>query len=164
MPEGPGFDYGKLMQRALRGLMVEVLGRVAEEGLPGDHHFYISFDTTHPGVDMAEWLHEAYPEEMTIVMQEWFEDLAVMGDRFQVTLSFRETPHTLVVPFDAVRTFVDPSVEFGLKFDAQESGEEEIQPPAMLPAPDEPEEVDVPDEEEAPSSAEVVSLDTFRRT
>ncbi|MEM7237324.1 MAG: ClpXP protease specificity-enhancing factor SspB [Pseudomonadota bacterium] len=166
MPDHAGFDYGKLMQRALRSLMVEVLGRVAEDGLPGDHHLYISFDTTHPGVDMADWLHDAYPDEMTIVMQEWFEDLAVMGDRFQVTLSFRDTPHTLVVPFDAVRTFVDPSVEFGLKFDAHDSSEDEEYLPPVLVAAAEPEETapetEEPDEGDA-TSADVVSLDTFRK-
>lgn len=163
MPDHAGFDYGKLMQRALRSLMVEVLGRVAEDGLPGDHHLYISFDTTHPGVDMADWLHDAYPDEMTIVMQEWFEDLAVMGDRFQVTLSFRDEPHTLVVPFDAVRTFVDPSVEFGLKFDAHDSDEDEALPPAMLVGPEADEEPDETVEDGDATSAEVVSLDTFRK-
>ncbi|MBY8974646.1 hypothetical protein KHP62_02435 [Rhodobacteraceae bacterium NNCM2] len=171
MADHAGFDYGKLMQRALRGLMVEVLGRVAEEGLPGDHHFYISFETSHPGVVMPDWLHEAYPDEMTIVLQEWFEDLAVMGDRFQVTLSFRDAPQTLVIPFDAVKTFVDPSVEFGLKFDGHESnedGEFEEVPPALLAGSDDDEARAEEDGEkdadkEASRSAEVVSLDTFRK-
>jgi hypothetical protein len=68
-------------------------------------------------VDIADWLRERYPDEMMIVLQEWFEDLAVMGDRFRVTLNFSNQPETLVIPFDSVKTFVDPSAKFGLKFD-----------------------------------------------
>ena len=155
-------NYGRMMQRALRGLMSEVLGLVAEEGLPGDHHFYIGFDTTHPGVDMADWLHERYPEEMTIVLQDWFDDLAVMGDRFRVTLNFSNNLQTLVVPFDAVKTFVDPSAEFGLKFDAQEASED---PDEEHGSDDEPPDHDPdPDNGGGGPAADVVSLDKFRRT
>ena len=100
--------------------MAEVLSQVAREGLPGKHHFFITFDTTHPGVDMAASLKARYPKEMTIVLQEWFADLAVMKDRFSVTLNFGDVPEPIVVPFEAVKTFVDPSVEFGLRFDAHE--------------------------------------------
>ena len=113
-------NYGQLMYRALRQLMAEVLAQVAREGLPGEHHFFITFDTTHPGVDMAASLRERYPDEMTIVLQDWFEDLAVMKDRFTVTLNFGNQPEPIVVPFEAIKTFVDPSVEFGLRFEPHE--------------------------------------------
>ena len=152
-----GLNYGRMMQRALRGVMAEALGEVAENGLPGAHHFYISYDTSHPGVDMPDWLRDRFPEEITIVLQHEFSDLAVTPDRFMVSLSFSDRLATLVVPFDAVKTFVDPSVEFGLKFDGHDSEEEA-------------------EGEEAPSGEEergaegqrttgdVVSLDQFRKT
>ena len=163
-------NYGHLMQRAMRRMMAEVLGTVAENGLPGNHHFYISFETSHPGVDIPDWLHEAHPDEMTIVMQDWFDDLAVTPDRFSVTLNFSNRTETLVIPFAAVRTFVDPSVKFGLKFDAHEAGEAELD--ALLPDDDEEQSFEAdegPDERPAArkrepgSSADVVSLDRFRK-
>ena len=116
-------NYGQLMHKAFAPLMAEVLAQVAREGLPGKHHFFITFDTTHPGVDMAPSLRARYPKEMTIVLQDWFADLAVMKDRFSVTLNFGDVPEPIVVPFEAVKTFVDPRVEFGLRFDAHEDGE-----------------------------------------
>ncbi len=162
MPADQGLNYGQLMQKAMRGMMAEVLGYVAENGLPGEHHFYIGFDTQHPGVDIPEWLHETYPEEMTIVLQEWFEDLAVTADRFTVTLNFSDRAQTLVIPFDAVQTFVDPSVKFGLKFDAQEALDDDV---PDLPEDDEPEDKE-PEGVGAGASdqgADVVSLDKFRK-
>ena len=163
MNERIGIDYGRFMARAMRGVMAEVLGHVAENGLPGDHHFYITFDTTHPGVDLPGWLVERYPEEMTIVMQDWYDDLAVMGDRFRVTLNFSNRPETLVIPFDAVSTFVDPSVRFGLKFDDHEPEEAgEFQgAPEQAEAKAEAEGEEEPQEDRG--SADVVSLDTFRK-
>ena len=169
MTDSKGFDYGRLMKKALRGLMVEVLGEVAENGLPGEHHFYIGIDTTHPGVDMPEWLRARHPEEMVIVLQEWFADLAVLGDRFQVTLNFSNRPETLVVPFDAVQTFIDPSVKFGLKFDDYESDEVEF---GAAPSGEGAEDATPPDEtarpegdnEDESNSADIVSLDKFRKT
>ena len=153
-----GFNYGRLMQRALRGLMAEGLGTVAEEGLPGEHHFYISFDTTHPGVDIPDWLRAEHPEELSIVLQFEFEDLAVTSDRFSVGLSFHDRLATLVVPFDAVTTFADPSENFGLRFDAADESD----------GPDDPEgggdDLEPADEDEAEhKDAEVVSLDAFRK-
>ena len=126
-----GFDYQSLMQKALRGLMIEILDRVAKQGLPGDHHFYIGINTACPGVDIPGWLRERHPRTMVIVLQEWFADLAVLGDRFQVTLNFSNQPQTLVVPFDAVQTFIDPSVKFGLRFDDHDG-----EAPRFDPAPD----------------------------
>ncbi|WP_424931483.1 SspB family protein [Amaricoccus macauensis] len=149
-------NYGRLMHKAMRRLIAEVLEQVAREGLPGAHHFFIGFDTTHPGVDMAASLKARYPEDMTIVMQEWFEDLAVAQDRFSVTLSFGGVPETIVVPFDAIKTFIDPSVEFGLKFDAQDEDND--------PDDDEDEDDSAEQEDDAEEhDAEIVSLDQFRK-
>ena len=118
-------DYGNLMHKAMRGLIQTVLTDVADNGLPGAHHFFITFDTRHPEVEMAEWLKSRYPEEMTVVIQHWFENLAVTDDGFSITLNFGNSPEPLYIPFDAVHTFVDPSVEFGLRFETQDFDEEE---------------------------------------
>ncbi len=140
-----GIDYGQLMNKAIRRLIVDVLTQVAREGLPGKHHFFITFDTTHPGVDMSDRLRGLYPGEMTIVLQEWFADLAVMKDRFTVTLNFGNVPEPIVIPLDAIQSFMDPSVRLGFKFDERERlGDEE------------------PEEDAAPEPAVVVSLDKFR--
>jgi len=87
-------DYGNLMHRAMRGLIQTVLSDVAKAGLPGDHHFFITFDTGISGVKMAKWLHDRYPDEMTLVLQHWFEDLTVTDDGFSVTLNFGNNPET----------------------------------------------------------------------
>ncbi|MCI4663712.1 MAG: ClpXP protease specificity-enhancing factor SspB [Neomegalonema sp.] len=142
-------NYGRMMQRAMQGLVAEALSIVAEHGLPGEHHFYISFMTSHPGVDIPDWLRERHPEEMMIVLQFEFNDLAVTKDRFSVGLSFDNKPVTLVVPFDAVLQFADPSAEFGLRFD-----------PTDAQPDDEEEEDDAPEEKK---EADVVSLDAFRK-
>ncbi len=154
-------DYGRLMHKAMRGLVAEVLGQVAETGLPGEHHFFISFATGHPGVDMPAHLRERYPEDMTIVLQSWFENLAVAEDRFSVTLSFNGSPETLVVPFDALKTFVDPSIEFGLRFDAQDAADDEDDE-AGDGAPAAGGDDDSPPGKGA-GDGEVVSLDKFRK-
>ena len=146
-------DYGNLMHRAMRGLIEQVLTDVAKNGLPGQHHFFITFDTMHPDVEMADWLSDRYPEEMTIVMQHWFDNLDVTDDGFAVTLNFGDTPEPLYVPYDAIRTFVDPSVEFGLRFETQDDDDE----PAPTPVEDD------LDEEPENSDAEIVSLDNFRK-
>ena len=149
--------YDILAQEALRGVMRKVLAEVARTGLPGNHHFFITFDTTHPGVDMDAALRARYPADMMIVLQDWFEDLAVMKDRFTVTLNFGNVPEPIVIPFEAIKTFVDPSVEFGLRFDAHEESDEgdpdgggEAADPAEEPKP-------------KPGDAEVVRLDKFRK-
>jgi hypothetical protein len=148
-------NYGQLMHKALRRLMAEVLSQVARDGLPGKHHFFITFDTGHPGVDMNPSLKDRYPKEMTIVMQDWFTDLAVMKDRFTVTLNFGNVPEPIVIPFEAIKTFVDPSVEFGLRFDAhdEETGETDDD---ILPRP-------APTPIKPAGEGEVVSLDKFRK-
>ncbi|WP_373353677.1 SspB family protein [Pseudoroseicyclus sp. CXY001] len=151
-------DYGKMMHRALRGLIQAVLTRVSDEGLPGAHHFFITFDTRHPGVAIADWLTDRYPEEMTIVLQHWFADLEVGDDGFGVTLNFGDKPEPLYIPFDAIRTFVDPSVEFGLRFETQDEDSDEDDD-EDAPEADEAEEDDAPRKD-----AEVVSLDSFRKS
>lgn len=162
MPDRPdSIAYGRLMHRAMRGLIQKVLGDVARDGLPGDHHFFITFETDAEGVEIADWLRDRYPEEMTIVIQHWYDGLAVDEDGFSIILNFGDQPEALRIPFDAIRTFVDPSVEFGLRFESTEAVEDD------------------PPEDEGPSGrrrkdgdggdggagkdAEVVSLDTFRK-
>ncbi len=147
-----GIDYGNMMHRAMRGLIAEVLAQVAEHGLPGEHHFFITFDTGYEGVAIADWLRERYPNEMTIVLQNWFDDLEAGEDGFSVTLNFGDRPEHLVIPYDAIRTFVDPSVEFGLRFESTESDDEDEEAAPHTDA-----------AEATPKDAEVVSLDAFRK-
>ena len=145
-------DYGNLMHRAMRGLIQSVLEDVAKNGLPGAHHFFITFDTNHPDVAIADWLKTRYPSEMTVVIQHWFENLTVSDEGFTITLNFGDNPEPMVIPFDALRTFVDPSVEFGLRFETHESDEDDAE--------DEPED----DPEPPQHDAQVVRLDKFRKT
>jgi len=146
-------DYGNLMHRAMRSLIQSVLTDVAEHGLPGAHHFFITFDTRHPGVALADWLRERYPTEMTIVIQHWFENLVVTDEDFSITLNFGNNPEPMVIPFDALRTFVDPSVEFGLRFETQGGDDEDEDDQTDIEVEQEPERRD----------AEIVSLDQFRK-
>ncbi|MCP5087500.1 MAG: hypothetical protein GY952_11935 [Rhodobacteraceae bacterium] len=152
-------NYGNLMHRAMRGLMNELLRDIAANGLPGDHHFFITLDTTHPGVDIADWLRERFPKEMTIVIQHEYGDLSVTDDRFSVVLSFGDQPEPLVIPFESIKTFVDPSVEFGLRFENQDGEENEVPESPMIMLEDDEEE----DMEPEKAEAEVVSLDSFRK-
>lgn len=161
-------DYGNLMHDAMRGLIKTVLLQVQANGLPGDHHFFITFDTNHPDVEMADWLSDRYPDDMTVVMQHWFDNLDVADDGFAVTLNFGDAPEPLYIPFDAIQTFVDPSVEFGLRFESQDADESED----ISLATDNP--IDIvagaatkaDDSAKKPAKgadAEVVSLDSFRK-
>ena len=152
------------MHQAMRGLIQNVLNDVRDRGLPGDHHFFITFDTTHPDVDIASWLCDRYPSEMTVVMQHWFDDLVVDDDGFAVSLNFGDAPERLRIPYDAIQTFVDPSVEFGLQFNAQDADEDDDdgpEPPSGGGGPDD--SVDAPTKD-APKEADVVRLDAFRKT
>ena len=154
-------DYGSLMHRAMRGLIFNVLEQVRDHGLPGNHHFFITFDTTHPDVQLADWLKDRYPKEMTIVIQHWFDNLVVREDGFSITLNFGDQPEPIQIPFDAIQTFVDPSVEFGLRFENQDMDEieDEAEADESEPSADTAETSD-----EAPQQeAKVVSLDQFRR-
>ena len=161
MPVAKTIDYGNLMHRAMRSLIQEVLVGVQNDGLPGQHHFFITFDTMHPDVEIADWLSDRYPGEMTIVIQHWFADLDVTDEGFAITLNFGDNPEPLYIPYDAIKTFVDPSVEFGLRFETQDDSDDEDDTVAEAP-------MDVmvePDDakDAAPREAEVVSLDKFRK-
>jgi hypothetical protein len=158
-------DYGNLMHCAMRGLIQEVLQDVSERGLPGEHHFFITFDTRHPDVQIADWLSDRYPEDMTVVMQQWFEDLEVTNDGCGVSLNFGDAPERLYVPYDAIKTFVDPSVEFGLRFETQEEEAEDSRD-TLKSVPEAPM-VDVSEDDDTEADkadAEVVSLDSFRKS
>ena len=155
-------DYGNLMHDAMRALIRKVLLDVAERGLPGNHHFFITFDTSHPDAELADWLSDRYPGEMTVVMQHWYDNLEVTEEGFSVTLNFGDAPEPLYIPYDAIRTFVDPSVEFGLRFEQQEGEEEDTDTPIATPASDRGE-PKLELAEEASKDAEIVSLDSFRK-
>lgn len=150
-------EYAGLMHKAMRGLVRDLLADISETGLPGEHHFFVTFKSDHPGVQIADWLKESYPEEMTIVIQNWFENLEVEDEKFGITLNFGDNPEHLVIPYDAITTFVDPSVEFGLRFDASD---EDIQ---AVPEPEELEAPMLEIEEVEDHQADVVSLDSFRK-
>jgi hypothetical protein len=129
--------YDLLAQDALRGVVRRVLADAARDGLPGEHHFYISFKTQHPGAKISARLAEKYPDEITIVLQHQFWDLSVNDSGFEVGLSFGNAPEKLVVPFEAISGFFDPSVQFGLKFEVatEESKPAASGPVAVTPAP-----------------------------
>jgi hypothetical protein len=109
--------YDLIVQEALKGVVRKVLIDAGRDGLPGDHHFYISFRTDYPGVRLSQRMRDKYPEEMTIVLQHQFWDLGVTDHTFEVGLSFSGVPERLLIPFDALVGFFDPSVQFGLKFE-----------------------------------------------
>ena len=162
-------DYGNLMHEAMRGLIRKVLTDVSENGLPGAHHFFITFDTSHPDAELADWLSDRYPGEMTVVMQHWYDKLEVTEDGFAITLNFGDAPEPLYVPYDAIKTFVDPSVEFGLRFESQGEDSEEnktVAPTEMLPGAKvpTPKKTDkAPEQDKDAKPADVVSLDSFRK-
>ena len=182
--------YEALVLDALRGVVRSVLQRILKRGIPGDHHFFITFDTCASGVGLSKRLKDQYPNEMTIVLQHQFWDLAVTDDRFEVRLSFNNIPERLVIPFGAIRIFQDPSVHFALALRPPEAeaetgiAEKENVETPLLPGPQPDAELafpaqnkdkaagqsiasPIPENEEAPReerrTAEVVSLDKFRK-
>jgi hypothetical protein len=130
-----GFDYPALMTDALTGLVRRVLARVAEEGLPAEHHFFLTFGTSEEGVELPAALRKQFPEEMTIVLQHQFWNLAVADDGFAVTLRFGGRPERVVVPWNALRAFADPSAEFGFRLRASAPEPEGEAAAAPRPAP-----------------------------
>ena len=136
--------YDVLAQEAMRGVVRKVMTEVAQTGLPGDHHFFVTFNTTYPGVRVSSRIREQYPDEMTIVLQHQFWDLSVTETTFEVGLSFNSIPERLLIPFRAITAFVDPHANFGLKLEAGEEDGEALAMPALsepspvsaLPAPE----------------------------
>jgi hypothetical protein len=171
--KAPGINYKALVEASLRSVVRQAMTQVAERGLPGDHHFYITFRTVYPGVDIPHYLVERYPTEMTIVLQHQFEYLDVDESGFSVTLNFRDNPERLVVPFNALTMFADPSVNFALPFQPPEvPAAAPVQ--ALKPAETKPQAVvktvveavkNAPDAqaEGEEKSGEVVSFDKFRK-
>ena len=161
--------YDILAQEALRGVMRKVLAEVARTGLPGNHHFFITFMTGAPGVRISSRLRERYPEQMTIVIQFQYWDLKVTETGFEIGLSFSDVPEKLEIPFSAVRGFYDPSVNFELEFDVKAEPQPVPAPEpvkAVTPATELKAAVKDEDEGEEPAGgkgAEVVSLDAFRK-
>jgi hypothetical protein len=155
------FRYDRMVERALRGVVREALARTTTSGLPGTHHFYITFQTRHPGTKIPDTLHAQYPEDMTIVLEHQFWDLEVEEDHFAVTLSFQNRPERLVVPFEAITAFTDPSVKFGLQFQATDgTGETTAEATPKPPAAAETKK-DAADK--GAKTGEVVALDAFRK-
>ncbi len=159
--------YDQLAQNALKGVVREALRKVERSGLPGEHHFYIQFDTRYPGVSIGDRLLERYPREMTVVLQHQFFNLIVTEERFQVELSFDNIPEKLVIPFAAVKGFLDPAVQFGLQFVVApyESATDDEQ--KVVPAAKAKDSTETPSDEPAPGpdgdAPKVVSLDAFRK-
>jgi uncharacterized protein len=145
--------YDKMVEAALRGVVREALARTAANGLPGAHHFYITFRTRFPGLALPDYLSSQYPEEMTVVLEHQFWDLEVTEERFSVTLSFQNRPERLTIPFDSITAFADPAVKFGLQFQAVPF--DEAAPPVEAEA--------AKTESKAETPCEVVALDTFRK-
>jgi uncharacterized protein len=179
--------YDLLTQEALRGVLRTVLADAAKNGLPGEHHFYISFDTTAEGVHLSPRMLSQYPKEMTIVLQHQFWDLQVKDDGFEVGLAFGGIPERLAVPFAAIKGFFDPAVQFGLQFQevaasANEGEEAEAPTPTerhakrreleqkqsasalpLVPQPANPPSGAAPEDGSRDTGAEVVRLDRFRK-
>ncbi len=147
-------DYRAYMDRAFRGLVADVLAMAAQSGMPGDHHFFITFHTGHPGVSMPQWLLAEHPGTLTIVLQHEYYDLQVDEDAFSVSLSFKNRPASLRVPFEAIESFADPAAQFGLRFTLDDQAEE---------APARKETKASPREVVADSEDKVIQLDAFRR-
>lgn len=159
--------YDHLAQMALRGVVREALRRVEREGLPGEHHFYIAFNTRYPGVQLSDRIMERYPREMTIVLQHQYWNLKIFDTWFEVELSFDNIPEKLVIPFNAIKGFLDPAVQFGLQFEVVAVEE----PPAEAPAADSTVhksataegETAADETDPAAEKTKVVSLDAFRK-
>lgn len=154
-------NYPALIDQAMRQMVWDVMRRVEKDGLPGEHHFYISYDTTHPGVKMSDQLREKYPKNITIVMQHQFWDFKVEDKQFHVTLSFGGAPEKLTVPFAALTAFADPSIKFGLQFQADEAAEVV---PGLIGDEHSVEELLFDDDDDIQDEvAEIISLDAFRK-
>ena len=141
-------NYSNIMNSAMRFFIKEVLEIVEEKGLPGNHYFLITFSTLHPHVILSKDLKDRFPNEMTIVLQNWFDELKVKENEFSVTLNFSEKLENLVIPYDSLVSFLDPSVEFGVKFQQNTNKKNENEN----------------SEQGRERDAQIVSLDSFRKS
>ncbi|MDF3034620.1 MAG: hypothetical protein K0R76_1574 [Alphaproteobacteria bacterium] len=162
------FDYESLVQESLRSVVRSALMQVSKGGLPGNHHFYISFRTDFPGVDLPDYLLEQYPEEITIVLQYEFWDLEVEEECFFVTLCFNDIHERLTVPLQSIVSFVDPSVKFGLQFSPTIHEKAVLEQLPVRSKADKPKSKtkansETPLPESAQSGSNVVVLDAFRK-
>jgi uncharacterized protein len=162
--------YDQLAQNALRGVVRDALRKIQKSGLPGEHHFYIAFNTKYPGVGLSPRIAERYPREMTVVLQHQYWNLNIYEDRFEVELSFDNIPEKLIVPFNSIKGFLDPSVQFGLQFEVvpveDEAGVKTGEVIDMTNKSGGDQATDVaaiPESETAESEKKVVSLDAFRK-
>ncbi len=153
------FKYERMVEEALRGVVREALGLAAAHGLPGDHHFYVTFDTSHPGLRIPGHLKARHPDEMTIVLQHQFWGLEVADESFEVTLSFGGVSERLHIPFAAITGFADPSAKFGLQFQAVDAAEAE----AFEAAIGEESGDGARGDEAGEDTGKVVALDAFRK-
>lgn len=171
MQEEYDIDYPAMIDNAMRSVVRTAMEQVAATGaLPGDHHFFVSFLTNHPGVSISPVLRQRYPEEMTIVVQHQFWDLTVDDEKFCITLSFNNVPEKLVIPFAALSAFADPSIKFGLQFHSRQwQDDEEVHCPATGKTGREPMaeasfDEDPPSEAHPPANdSKVISLEAFRK-
>jgi hypothetical protein len=163
--------YQALTDAALRSVVRDAMRRIEKQGLIGAHHFYLTFKTHFPGVDIPDFLKEQYPDEMTIILQHQFWGLKVKEDHFEVALSFRKLPATLTIPFAALTAFFDPGVQFGLQFKGGEDNENKPSlpisaTPTALPTPREqvqPDKTAQDANDVLPTAGGVVNLDAFRK-
>ena len=162
--------YDQLAQNALRGVVRDALRKIQRTGLPGEHHFYIAFNTRYPGVILSPRILERYPREMTVVLQHQYWNLTITDDRFEVELSFDNIPEKLVIPFNSVKGFLDPSVQFGLQFEVvpveEQAAAKTGEVVEMGGTPKGETQATPESENEAPEDAsekKVVSLDAFRK-
>ena len=167
--------YDRMVEAALRGVVRDALRQVTDRGLPGNHHFYLTFRTAFPGVDIPEYLSGQYPNEMTIVIQYQYYGLEALDDHFEVTLSFNNVHERLVIPYAAITTFADPSVNFALQFQPVAPAESaEVSAMPTREAPERKEDAkptvaklatktEASGSDEEPKRGEVVALDAFRK-
>ena len=158
-------NYKKIMHSASLGAIRDILLDVSQNGLPGEHHFYITFDMENDGVETSYSIKEQYPTEMTIVIQHWYDGFTVADEEFCITLNFGNSRETMKIPFSSIKSFVDPSVEFGLSFDAQLdakiSSPTEVQTHSLETL--EPNSELQNETSSEKKSGEVVSLESFRK-
>ena len=154
------FDYPAMVDNAMRGVVKEVLQQADRDGFSGEHHFYISFNTNYPGVSLSSQLKAKYPDEMTIVLQHQFWDMDIQNERFSLMLSFNNVPEKLVIPYDAMTAFADPSVKFGLQFHEKEADDADTEDDVEIEAITETTQTSIEKDEDGNN---VISIDAFRK-